>query len=428
MISKNTIYKKQIITKKTALTVFYGIIFLISTISYFFVNNSKAENVIKLNATVIDEDIAIDDTCSEIKVSENDNQEYIVKFPKIQTNFVVKKYIFVNEEDFNTYNNYKEKIKKLTENEEKDESSENENTASNTEKTSESSNTVNNTGKPNVDKDKNLEQIEKEFEEFKKEIIENGVGVAIEPEEDYVLSDEEIENKNIYVIAEYDTEEKHKQILYNKYISKQTEQNNIIINGYMPKDAEIKVSDVDVSNVQDKINEKYNSDVKLKTAYDIKILVDDKEYEPDEFDENVQVTITGIDEEKVNIWHVKDDENIEMINSNYDENLVNFKATEFSIYGVEVVETEDNATSENTTDGNTNTTENSTQDSGTSTENLSTSSSNTPNITMKSPVRRAAASTLPDSTLEIDDYDNSISEFDREFMRKASDVFKVYET
>lgn len=82
----------------------------------------------------------------------------------------------------------------------------------------------------------------------------------------------------------------------------------------MPKDAEIKVSDVDVSNVQDKINEKYNSDVKLKTAYDIKILVDDKEYEPDEFDENVQVTITGIDEEKVNIWHVKDDENIEMIN------------------------------------------------------------------------------------------------------------------
>lgn len=406
MISKNTIYKKQIITKKTALTVFYGIIFLISTISYFFVNNSKAENVIKLNATVIDEDIAIDDTCSEIKVSENDNQEYIVKFPKIQTNFVVKKYIFVNEEDFNTYNNYKEKIKKLTENEEKDESSENENTASNTEKTSESSNTVNNTGKPNVDKDKNLEQIEKEFEEFKKEIIENGVGVAVEPEEDYVLSDEEIENKNIYVIAEYDTEEKHNQILYNKYISKQTEQNNIIINGYMPKDAEIKVSDVDVSNVQDKINEKYNSDVKLKTAYDIKILVDDKEYEPDEFDENVQVTITGIDEEKVNIWHVKDDENIEMINSNYDENLVNFKATEFSIYGVEVVETEDNATSENTTDGNTNNTENSTQDSGMSTENLSASSSNTPNITMKSPVRRAAASTLPDSTLEIDDYDS----------------------
>ena len=34
----------------------------------------------------------------------------------------------------------------------------------------------------------------------------------------------------------------------------------------------------------------------------------------------------------------------------------------------------------------------------------------------------------PFSSIEIDDYDNSISEFDREFMRKASDVFKVYET
>ena len=33
----------------------------------------------------------------------------------------------------------------------------------------------------------------------------------------------------------------------------------------------------------------------------------------------------------------------------------------------------------------------------------------------------------PFSSIDIDDYDNSISEFEKELIRKASDVFKVYE-
>ena len=33
----------------------------------------------------------------------------------------------------------------------------------------------------------------------------------------------------------------------------------------------------------------------------------------------------------------------------------------------------------------------------------------------------------PFSSIDIDDYDNSISELEKELMRKASDVFKVYE-
>ena len=31
------------------------------------------------------------------------------------------------------------------------------------------------------------------------------------------------------------------------------------------------------------------------------------------------------------------------------------------------------------------------------------------------------------SSIDIDDYDNSISELEKELVRKASDIFKVYE-
>ena len=109
-------------------------------------------------------------------------------------------------------------------------------------------------------------------------------------------------------MAVYDKKEVNDTVLYNKIISTKTEKNSIIISGYMPQNADIKAIEVDTQEVENKIKDKTKNEVKLQIAYDIKIVVDDKEYEPNEFDEDVKVEITDIDSKKINVWHIKDDE------------------------------------------------------------------------------------------------------------------------
>ena len=79
----------------------------------------------------------------------------------------------------------------------------------------------------------------------------------------------------------------------------------------MPENAQIKVDSVDLEKVKDLAKDHINENTTLEIAYDIKIVTGVKEYEPTEFDENVQVTIEGLDtnaKEKYKVVHI-DDEN-----------------------------------------------------------------------------------------------------------------------
>ena len=59
MNSKKTVFEKQIVRKKMVSLIIYGIIFLISTIAFYFVNNSKAKNVLKVGVSIIDKEANI---------------------------------------------------------------------------------------------------------------------------------------------------------------------------------------------------------------------------------------------------------------------------------------------------------------------------------------------------------------------------------
>ena len=86
MISKNKAYNKKMVKRKTVSIVFYGIIFLITTLAYYFVNNSNAQNVIKLESFIMDVEGKIEQTSYEVKVAEKDDK-YIIKLPFIQNQF-----------------------------------------------------------------------------------------------------------------------------------------------------------------------------------------------------------------------------------------------------------------------------------------------------------------------------------------------------
>lgn len=352
----------KLLRKKMLFAILYGIIFLITTISYYFVNISQAQNILKIATSVKDVENEIEECKFELKVPEN-NENYSITMPNFLNGFVVKEYILVNEDEYNQIEKHNiEETQDIIE-----------------------INQENNITEEVIENKEEIEQITIEDEEIItddieqidiEKILENSTKLL--PNEEIELNEKQIEEKNIFALARYDIEEKNEQKLYNKIISETTEKNTIIVSGYMPKDATLKVTEVNCQDVESKLSKQSGKSVKLEVAYDIKIMVDEVEYEPEDFDENVKVEITGNENKKINIWHLKDDNETEKMQIEQQEESVYFETASFSIYGVELLDEEtESETPINLQQGN-----------------------------MLKSVRGAASINEADSILEINDYDS----------------------
>lgn len=199
-----------------------------------------------------------------------------------------------------------------------------------------------------------VEEVEKNDEIQKEEIEENEeeqekVEVESEtlesnniqeklPGEKLYLTQEELEKAEVELHVIYEKKEKNEQVLYNKVLEVETEEHKITMVGYMPSDAKISVQQVNVEDVAVKLEEHMKEDTVVRVAYDIKIVVDEQEFEPNQFDENIEVSISGIqtiDEEQYKVVHIDDENNTEEIQEvEIQEDIVKFKAKEFSTYAV----------------------------------------------------------------------------------------------
>lgn len=198
---------------------------------------------------------------------------------------------------------------------------------------------------PEVINDKRVSKyliIDKEIikEEPKDENNINETQVEKFPGDKVFLTEEEIENSSITIKVQYDTKKIGETELYKKQIESTQEEKLIKIIGYMPRNAEIKVEKVSIEQVEEIAKEHINANTTIKVAYDIKIVSEGQEYEPTEFDENVEVVITGIDtinqkEENYKVIHIDDENSIEEIeNIEINDNKIIFEANQFSTYVV----------------------------------------------------------------------------------------------
>lgn len=365
MISKKVIYKKQLLRKKMLSMVVFGIIFLISTIAYYFVNTSKAQNILCLAVSVMDKEGNIELANYELKVPQ-ENEGYTTAMELVQNGFAINKYTIVNEDEFI-------KLKELYEEKKVNESKEKQNEI-----------------EENIKRE--IENLIK-YEEENKETAE----ITDENNDKINLTEQQIENKKIYLIADYDYKEEKDKRLYNKKIYYTGTNNYITISGYMPQNSEISVKEVEKADVENKIKDSFKDeqkDLNLSIAYDIKIMVDGKEYEPEDFDKNVKVLITGIDGKTINVWHVKNDSTVEKIEPYLENNDIEFETNSFSIYGVEVFEENVETKSEND-EANVN-------QNNPLVNNDTEDDNRIENIKKEAPVLRSSDT----NTLEIDDYDS----------------------
>ena len=122
------------------------------------------------------------------------------------------------------------------------------------------------------------------------------------PGEKLFLTDDEISDKKITLRVGYNTLAKNEKVLYEQKIEAQLDDDSdgqldtkIIIEGFMPLDSTISATKVEIEQIQDSIEEMLSKKVSFKKAYDIKIIAGETEYEPTEFDTNVKVTISGLE-------------------------------------------------------------------------------------------------------------------------------------
>ena len=116
----------------------------------------------------------------------------------------------------------------------------------------------------------------------------------------------------------------------------------------MPLTSSVEATPVEIDDIQESIGNILSDKISFKKAYDIKIVYAEKEYEPTDFDTNVKVTISGVDQideknQKYKVVHIeeKKDENentvkdVKEIDSvQISENAISFPADSFSTYAV----------------------------------------------------------------------------------------------
>ena len=278
--------KVKILKKKLINTAFLLIFSVIAVVTYYTANFSKAKDIIEINVEIKN---ALDMTKSaslDVNTTEGSNGDtFYIKLPQYLDNKKVVKYSYYTAE-------------------------------TSTQNTVDTENTVKTETKKETDKTT---------------IDEIGPNDVL-PESKIYLTTSEIREKKLTIIAHYDTKEVNGIAYYNKLLTEQKNDTTITASGYMPENSELKITDVDLKSVQSQIRKKTTKPVILAVAYDIKIQSDGKEYEPYQIDQSVNINIEkdSLKDKDVNVWHIKEDNQIEKIEDNTTKS--------FSIFGLEDAE------------------------------------------------------------------------------------------
>ena len=302
--------------------VIIAIIILIAVIfELVALKNSRAKKAFDITAEIVDADGKI--ATQEIKISATEaesNKTYITLPEMINTKNVIS--YEIERHDTST--------SKIEANNIIDENTEN----------------VESNSIGNYSTEKNNEIVDTQEEKDESKMIDAGKTLD--------LTDEEIKSGKIILKTQYRAIQKGDQILYEQKLENGIDtnndginDNNIIIEGYMPDNSSIQAKIVEKKEIEDKLKNTLNDKTSFQEAYDIKIVYNEKEYEPTDFDLKVKVTIQGVGEldttsQKYKLVHIDNSNKVQEITElNANKDVIEFSAKSFSTYAL-LVQTLDN--------------------------------------------------------------------------------------
>lgn len=239
------------INKKRILILIGLIILILLEIKAF--RDSKAEKIIDISANCKDSQELIEDEKITIQAVNEGKDGISITLPELVNEKKVSKYLIANQEI-------------VTKNEEKEENSVNEQKNENT----------------------------KEFEEKL-------------PGEKIYLTQEEKDKLNIDLVVEYDSLEIEKERLYNKKLALEDKDKEILnVSGYMPLKTEMTVENIDLSTIEKQIESEYPNK-KICGNYKIKLLLDGQEYNPQKYEQKLNIEINLSENKEYTILEYKNE-------------------------------------------------------------------------------------------------------------------------
>lgn len=335
--------KKKYNVNKKRIFILISII-IIAIFEVVALKKSMADRTIQLDATIIDESLNVPDKLIKLDATNISNKNYELTLPVYIDNIKVDSYIIIAK-DIHSEETVQNDVKEIeqalnfeqTENTQENELGENtEGTLNNLEENAEQ-----------LEKKENSYEQHEQIEDSLLEYVQIDDKVIMLPGETIYLTDTEVEEKAITLKVIYDFLEKDNINLYAQRIETEVDDNDdgtidgkITIEGYMPLGAEIFEEALSMEAIGDTIIPMLSEKVSFKKAYDIKILYNEQEYEPTDFDLNVKVMISGVDEidennQSYKVVHIDNQNNIEEVSGVQIVNdTITFPADRFSTYAL----------------------------------------------------------------------------------------------
>ncbi len=285
---------------------------------------SRATKIFDITAEVVDYDNVLENEEVILTATDEGNSGYYITLPEYIGTKKVDTYI-VEEQKIHSEKIEQQIQEETTEDDKKTENQEIQSLENievdnleNTEKSEIKENSIeeepeaeikNTEKEQNIEKDENFVSENQQVQEETKYLV---------PGQLLYLTETEAENKKINIKVQYNYYENNNTRLYEQKVETKLdddedgkEDTTIQIEGFMPIGATVSGTKISIDKIQSSIQESLSSKVSFKKAYDIKILYNDKEYEPADFDVNVKVTISGVDEidtknQKYKVLHIED--------------------------------------------------------------------------------------------------------------------------
>ena len=297
--------------KRIIISIIIIILLIIEIIAF---NNSRASKIINIKTQIIDKDKIIDTIEEEWSATSEDGRYYIELPEYINETKIIEYYVTTSSKSDNIKNSNEISNNTIS------------NKVNNT-------NDVNNANSTNMQETSSVNAnstIENSVNSSKEEII--------KPGKKFYITEKDLKNKNLDISVKYDKKEKNEEILYNKKIKIENTENIIQLEGYMPFESNIEISEVKEEDIQEEINQFLANNINFKIAYDIKIMHQKQEYQPQKYGENIKVTIKKItsknDNDTYRVVHIDEKEAKEVKNVNKSNEDIEFNANQFSVYAV----------------------------------------------------------------------------------------------
>lgn len=334
----------NIINKKRIFVLICLIMLVIFEIVAF--KNSRANKILEITASIIDDDEKIETEQINLEATSLGASGYSLILPEYINNKRVDSYI-IKEKDIHAQDIPKDDESVIEENI-AEESNINQEIIENEMFSEEVENNIQ--MEENVQVENTIQEDNSSIEKLENEVVKNQTSETTTikiPGDTIYLTDEEVKNKQIELNVLYSTSQSNGQLIYEQKIQTDVDDNedgvidsSIQIEGFMPLNSVVQVTVVGMEKIEETIVNELSDKISFKKAYDIKIIYNEQEYEPTDFDTNVKVTISGIDsinkeKQKYKVVHIDDSNTVQEVKGvKTTDDAISFPADSFSTYAV----------------------------------------------------------------------------------------------